>query len=131
MRSGRDPIDERKVAAAVPARVLTFGEVADEFVKALSPQWRNEKHRAQWSMTLKAYAAPLRGLPVDHIETADVLAVLPRGACLVVTADHGQVDVGDRVLPPHPDVAGLVSFVMIEKLPRQRKKAAQATGTAI
>ena len=32
----------------------------------------------------------------------------PPGAALVITADHGQVDVGDRVIPPHPEVLGRV-----------------------
>ncbi|HEY0649599.1 Arm DNA-binding domain-containing protein, partial [Phenylobacterium sp.] len=75
VRDGRDPIEDRKAAAA-PVRAWTFGEVADEFVSALSPQWRNDKHRAQWRMTLNVYAAPLRPLLVDKIETADVLSVL-------------------------------------------------------
>lgn len=35
---------------------------------------------------------------------ADVLSVLPPGAALVVTADHGQVDVGDRIVHLHPDL---------------------------
>lgn len=35
---------------------------------------------------------------------ADVAAVLPPGAVLLVTADHGQVQVGDRIVQPHPDV---------------------------
>lgn len=35
---------------------------------------------------------------------ADVAAVLPAGAALVVTADHGQVHVGDRLEPLHADV---------------------------
>jgi hypothetical protein len=39
------------------------------------------------------YAAELRA--ADRL-VADVAAVLPPGAALVVTADHGQVDVGDR-----------------------------------
>ncbi len=34
---------------------------------------------------------------------------LPPGVALVITADHGQVDVGDRVFPPHPEVLSLVS----------------------
>lgn len=34
---------------------------------------------------------------------------LPPGVALVITADHGQVDVGDRVLPPHPEVLSRVS----------------------
>lgn len=32
---------------------------------------------------------------------------LPPASALVVTADHGQVDVGDRVFPPHPEVLSL------------------------
>jgi len=35
---------------------------------------------------------------------ANIMSVLPRGAALVVTADHGQVDVGDRVVRLHPEV---------------------------
>jgi hypothetical protein len=29
---------------------------------------------------------------------------LPPGVALVITSDHGQVDVGERVFPPHPEV---------------------------
>ena len=35
---------------------------------------------------------------------ADLLAVLPTGAVLLVTADHGQVDVGDNIVAPDPEV---------------------------
>lgn len=34
----------------------------------------------------------------------DLLAALPAGAVLVVTADHGQVDVGDNIVAPDPAV---------------------------
>jgi integrase len=54
----------------------TFGECADRVVEAMSPSWRNEKHQAQWKMTLREYAAPIRGLPVDKVTTDDVLAIL-------------------------------------------------------
>lgn len=37
---------------------------------------------------------------------ADILDVLPADSALVVTADHGQVDVGPRVVTPHADVFG-------------------------
>ncbi len=43
---------------------------------------------------------------------ADVMSVLPPGAALVVTSDHGQVDVGDNVVALAPevmDVAALLS----------------------
>lgn len=44
---------------------------------------------------------------VDRL-VADVIAALPSGAVLVVTADHGQVQVGDAIVTPHPDVLRLV-----------------------
>jgi predicted AlkP superfamily pyrophosphatase or phosphodiesterase len=40
---------------------------------------------------------------------ADVLGVLPPGAVVVVTADHGQVDVGDRLVHLAPEVLEHVS----------------------
>lgn len=76
VKAGGDPIDARHAVPEAPLVVPNFGEVADEFVASLSPQWRNEKHRAQWSMTLKTYAAKLRPTPVNLIDTAAVLGVL-------------------------------------------------------
>jgi integrase len=38
--------------------------------------WRNDKHVAQWTMTLREYAKPLRSKRIDEVTTADVLAVL-------------------------------------------------------
>lgn len=40
---------------------------------------------------------------VDRM-VGDILDLLPRDAMLVVTSDHGQVDVGDRIVELHPDV---------------------------
>ena len=42
---------------------------------------------------------------------ADLAAVLPPGAALVVTSDHGQVEVGDRVVELADDVSADVRFV--------------------
>jgi hypothetical protein len=44
---------------------------------------------------------------VDRL-VGDVLGVLPAGAVLCVTADHGQVHIGDRVHPPASSVLGLL-----------------------
>ncbi len=41
---------------------------------------------------------------------ADILSLLPPGAVLVVTADHGQVDVGHNLIELHPEVSAQVSF---------------------
>lgn len=51
------------------------------------------------------YDAELRF--VDRM-VADVLEVLPPGAALLVTADHGQVQVGERIVQLHPDLLALL-----------------------
>jgi predicted AlkP superfamily pyrophosphatase or phosphodiesterase len=40
---------------------------------------------------------------------ADLLAALPAGCALLVTADHGQVETGDQIVTPHPDVLAHVT----------------------
>ncbi len=40
---------------------------------------------------------------------ADVLDVLPPGAVLLVIADHGQVEVGDRIIVPDSDLLAMVA----------------------
>ncbi len=73
LAKGLNPISERK---AVKSTVPTFGAYADEFVIMKGPSWRSAIHRAQWSMTLTNYAAPLRKMPIDAIATEHVLATL-------------------------------------------------------
>lgn len=68
---GRDPIAERQKEAEP-----TFSECAEFFLSAMEGQWRNEKHRAQWRMTLTNYTRPLSGKKVSDIDTNDVLQVL-------------------------------------------------------
>jgi len=46
---------------------------------------------------------------VDRL-VGDVLSVLPPDAVLVVTADHGQVHVGDNVVAPDPEVLSHVTM---------------------
>jgi integrase len=71
LAEGINPRDARK-----PSEGATFGECADRVIETMRPSWRNPKHAAQWEMTLRDYAAPLRRLPVDRITTDDVLSVL-------------------------------------------------------
>jgi Arm DNA-binding domain len=73
LAGGGDPIAARKGASI---STPTFGAFADHFLEAKGPGWRNEKHRAQWKMTLDVYAAPMRRKPTDTISTEDVLGVL-------------------------------------------------------
>lgn len=52
------------------------------------------------------YDAELR--TADRL-VADLLELLPPGAALLVTADHGQVQVGDNIIRPSADLLRLVS----------------------
>ncbi|MBW8827296.1 MAG: alkaline phosphatase family protein [Acidobacteria bacterium] len=54
------------------------------------------------------YDAELRA--VDHL-VADLIDALPPGAALVVTSDHGQVDIGDAIVPIHQDVMAHVELL--------------------
>lgn len=53
-----------------------FGECADALLEAMKPGWRNPKHAAQWEMTLRDYAKPLRSMPISEVDTDAVLRVL-------------------------------------------------------
>jgi len=55
-----------------------------------------------------AYEAELRS--ADKL-VAELLEVLPPGAALLVTADHGQVEVGPRMLVAESELMDLVCFV--------------------
>jgi integrase len=69
---GLDPIAERDKQAP-----NTFGEAADKYIEAMAPSFRNEKHVAQWRMTLgDAYCKSLRPKTVASVDTHDVLSVL-------------------------------------------------------
>lgn len=73
LQAGVDPIAAKTIAVASKP---TFGEVADDFVTDMAPEFRNAKHLAQWKMTLTTYAGPLRPKRVDEVTTADILDVL-------------------------------------------------------
>src|SRR5271166_5437222 len=76
VQAGQDPIGAREDARRAQIGKPTFGQMADALIEAKGSEWRNEKHRAQWKMTLEHYAAPLRSRPVDEIDTEAVLSVL-------------------------------------------------------
>lgn len=85
VRSGIDPIEDRKQKAALADEVAkqsaanskTFRDVAKEFIDSHKAAWKNDKHHAQWTNTLETYANPFVGdKPVGEITTDDVLAIL-------------------------------------------------------
>lgn len=81
---GLDPAAERK-----PPRVVTFKDCMEELLASKAPEWRNAKHRQQWEMTLRQYAAPLHDLPVEEIAMGDVKGcILPHWQVRPETADR-------------------------------------------
>ncbi len=78
---GIDPIEARKAAQAKAeldvAKTLTFHECAEQYIAAHRAGWRNAKHAAQWTATVKTYAEPVIGaLPVQTVDTATVMKIL-------------------------------------------------------
>ncbi len=70
--AGGDPL-----ATRTQDKPKTFGEAADAFVASMEGGWRNDKHAAQWRMTLgDAYCKSIRTVPVGDIGTEDVLKIL-------------------------------------------------------
>lgn len=68
-----DPMRARNSDVAVPA----FGIFADGLIDDLADGFRNDKHIAQWRMTLgEAYCKSIRKKPVDQIDTDDILGIL-------------------------------------------------------
>src|SRR5690606_12592386 len=54
----------------------TFLDIMDDVLDVKQASFRNEKHKAQWSMTLTKYAEPLHKKPITDITRDDVLEVL-------------------------------------------------------
>lgn len=72
LASGIDPIDARKALRELP----TFGAVADLWIASQSSTLRSDKSLARWNRSLTTYAASLRPIRVDCVQTEDVLAAL-------------------------------------------------------
>ena len=79
LREGQDPIavlGSKARRQAAPDKP-TFGRLADEYIATHAAVWRNQKHVAQWEMTLgEKYCANLRQMPIDGVDTQAVLGVL-------------------------------------------------------
>src|SRR5690606_7320182 len=84
IRDGADPADEKKARRSArkaeraaldggSAGVPTFEECAREYIRSHEASWKNDKHRAQWPSTLKAYVYPVIGKkPIDQVGIDDI-----------------------------------------------------------
>lgn len=75
IRDGADPAGDRKAARlekhqqhASAKAMPTFEECARIYIASHDASWKNEKHRKQWSSTLKSYVYPVFGnKPVNEV----------------------------------------------------------------
>lgn len=79
--AGLDPKDVRETEKAqrllAIKKRLTFEEAAVQCIAARQHEWKNAKHRLQWSATLTTYAYPVLGkMPIDQVTIESVLQVL-------------------------------------------------------
>lgn len=73
---GRNPIASRSQIREERRTMPTFSTFADDLLPEICKGFRNEKHRAQWSSTLKVHARALHDLPLDSITTDHILRAL-------------------------------------------------------
>ena len=76
VNDGIDPLAAREARKQAERVVPSFGAFADEYLATHRSKFRNEKHIAQWQMTLTTYCEPIRSKPVNAIDTEAVLKVL-------------------------------------------------------
>ncbi|WP_292068278.1 site-specific integrase [Marivita sp. XM-24bin2] len=81
IRSGRDPIAERKemraALASASRQTKTFSDVLDEYAAEKLLELKEAKYRSQWVASVKKYALPVLGdLPIREVGFEEVLQVL-------------------------------------------------------
>jgi integrase len=75
--AGMDPLEQKRAQTRSKAiDGLTFGTFADDYLALHLPKFRNDKHKAQWKMTLTTYCEPIRSAPIAEVDTEAVLKVL-------------------------------------------------------
>lgn len=84
LSEGLDPLETRNAERAQQAadqsqqlKLVTFSDIAADYIQSHSPGWKNFKHGQQWKNTLATYAEPIIGnLPANEITTDHILKVL-------------------------------------------------------
>ncbi len=102
---GNSPLHGYRVLSSLPVEVGRLLRAGEPFVYAY---YDGVDKVAHGSGLGSHYDAEIQA--VDRL-VADVRAELPPGAVLVVTADHGQIDVGPRVELLGRDIMAAVAFI--------------------
>jgi integrase len=81
VQDGKDPrttmsATARRARQYEAAGIPTFGELADRYIEAMAPTFKNAKARQPWELSLKTYAAPIRPLRVNAVSTWHIVDLL-------------------------------------------------------
>ncbi|MGP2492297.1 tyrosine-type recombinase/integrase [Mesorhizobium sp. PUT5] len=91
-REKADAIRDRLARGEDLIRRRTFSEVMEDVIAVKTAGFRNEKHKAQWRMTLDKYAAPLHAKPIADITRDDIVETLkPIWTEIPETADRTRM----------------------------------------
>ena len=73
---GIDPLEAKGARKQAERTIPTFGAFANDYISTHKSKFRNDKHIAQWEMSLKTYCQPIRASRINEIDTEAVLKVL-------------------------------------------------------
>lgn len=81
LAKGINPIQSKRALKAADLEKskekIKFKEFARECIEMKSHEWRNSKHRDQWTYTIESFANPIIGeKSLDNITTEDILKIL-------------------------------------------------------
>jgi integrase len=78
LKQGIDPLEAKiQDEATQQAKLVTFEDLARDYIKLHRAGWKNAKHIQQWENTLRDYAFPKFGRkPIQEVDTALVLDAL-------------------------------------------------------
>jgi integrase len=74
-----DPLQSKRKdqEARLEREITTFRFCAEQYIEAQQAEWKNAKHKQQWSNTLTQYAFPIIGdMPVAEVDTHAIEKVL-------------------------------------------------------
>jgi integrase len=76
VKAGGSPIEARNAEELARQSAQTFCGFVADWLPEISREFRNEKHRRQWEMTLTTYTATINDKAIAEIGTNDILDVL-------------------------------------------------------
>ena len=118
-----------RAASSMPVEIRRLLQAGERFVYAYYGSIDKIAHERGFG---DYYEAELRA--ADRL-VGDVLEALPDRAALLVTADHGQVEVGDRMVKPSAEPAVAVCDAVrrgpVPVVPRQARRGRRPAGGGV